>query len=572
MWVPRGLSVRVGKLLTKVFLDLLSSIDVKDEVGMELNSLLLYHFSRLILSVPCAEEAGVDGAGAKSNNRVHKLVRKRLQLTEAGSWRTLADDLSAQASSSSIAQDVGRAFSEEGIFRRVVSKVRGGCNRAAKNVLVGPVPLPPSEVTAAATKALFSTSPSNTPGACFPDFQQLPRCAISLKAVRRRVYSLRTAAEPGASGFRFSHLRTAMQIPEGSRAVQLWCQLWANGELPQVVVKPFLHLVARPFDKGGGGVRPIVLGELLVKLPMGCVLDVHQSAIQEILGYMGDIKVAETGERCMVKQFGVGMADGVGQLVTNMDTITKAAISLDLINAFGDTRRARVVSSMQGRLPSMIRAFRQLWDSGVHRVWVQVGPNQWESFAVYDGLFQGFCEASAAFALALQIELQRAAQEAADMGIRVQILSYNDDTYFVVDPHGAATVIAIIERILAEAGWQLQRSKCCAWVRDVSTVIGTLHSVVPQRLDGLPMTGTACDGDIECHLGPFGLSTEPAHRRLESAKRFAAKIRGLAWANLDISVLQSAWRLLHSSLSKSLAFDLRILSPQRSSQLARLGG
>ena len=45
----------------------------------------------------------------------------------------------------------------------------------------------------------------------------------------------------------------------------------------------FLDLAARPQDKGGGAVRPIVLSELLVKLALGAAADAHMEHVKKLV-------------------------------------------------------------------------------------------------------------------------------------------------------------------------------------------------------------------------------------------------------------------------------------------------
>ena len=101
-------------------------------------------------------------------------------------------------------------------------------------------------------------------------------------------------------------------------------------------------------------------------------------------------------------------------------------------------------------------------------------------------------------------------------------------------------------------GWQLQRHKCKAWLPSAVGLVESLDSIVPQVLDGLPLLGSAMEGELETHLGPFGVSASPACARLTHALRFADQIKKLLSAGLDMPSAHIAWCLVHGSLAKSL--------------------
>ena len=94
---------------------------------------------------------------------------------------------------------------------------------------------------------------------------------------------------------------------------------------------------------------------------------------------------------------------------------------------------------------------------------VETAPGRWECFKVFDGLFQGFCEATSVFALALRRALLNAAKRAAASGIELHILSYVDDTYINLPPDAVKPFLDILVKHLLVAGLVLQLYKCCVW-------------------------------------------------------------------------------------------------------------
>ena len=74
--------------------------------------------------------------------------------------------------------------------------------------------------------------------------------------------------------------------PRAVRALQQWCQLFCAARIPEPTISRLLDYVVRPLDKGGGRPRPIVLSELLLKLPMGCCVDAHRDRLQSLLAVL----------------------------------------------------------------------------------------------------------------------------------------------------------------------------------------------------------------------------------------------------------------------------------------------
>ena len=161
--------------------------------------------------------------------------------------------------------------------------VRGNCCKAAAQLLGGPSPLPPSEATAVATLQLFCTDP---PGpaqdeAATAPAADAPTVHVGERLVSDRIHRTRARAQPGSSGMRTGHVKALLLAPGGVGLAQQWCQRWAACSLPAAVVAPFVGLVARPLDKGGGKVRPIFLGKVPVKLALGSTIDALKGKLDE---------------------------------------------------------------------------------------------------------------------------------------------------------------------------------------------------------------------------------------------------------------------------------------------------
>ena len=182
-------------------------------------------------------------------------------------WAKLASELQIKCEAASAhgpALDKGRqAPSELRVMEQACAKVRGNCCKAAAQLLGGPSPLPPSEAMAAATLQLFCKDP---PGpaqdeAATAPADDAPTVHVGERLVSDRIHRMRVGAQPGGSGMRTGHIKALPLAPGGAGLAQQWGQRWAACSLPAAVAAPFIGLVARPLDKGGGKVRPIFLGE-----------------------------------------------------------------------------------------------------------------------------------------------------------------------------------------------------------------------------------------------------------------------------------------------------------------------
>ena len=156
---------------------------------------------------------------------------------------------------------------------------------------------------------------------------------------------MKVAAQPGASGTRPGHLKCLLLVPGGSAAFHQWVHRFCNRQLPPAMLEPFMHYMARPLDKGGGKVRPIVLGELLVKLALGCLVDVHRNALDSLFTGREDGGEPDAPRGGLFLQLGLTQCDGVSQMLGNARFLAsanphRAFIALDVKNAFGEMSRS----------------------------------------------------------------------------------------------------------------------------------------------------------------------------------------------------------------------------------------
>ncbi|CAK0830693.1 unnamed protein product, partial [Prorocentrum cordatum] len=241
-----------------------------------------------------------------------KVLRRKVQLAEAGKWHQLVDKLAEELRRSEASDEERRAWAredaeDEGAARRrrrgvAIGKVKCDCPRTGAQLLRGQSMLPPCRATADAQKKLLVLETS--------------------------------AADDVHLSTELASARAAGSEPRARlRVLARWTQQWADGAFPPWVVATLQERVLRPPRKPNGKPRNISLMECVLKLASGIVQDV----IREIGAKNG------TGEGLHWSQYG-GQPAGpelmlmVGQGMMNLKP-DLAYVNLDGENAYGRMNR-----------------------------------------------------------------------------------------------------------------------------------------------------------------------------------------------------------------------------------------
>eukprot|EP00973_Karenia_brevis_P080820 11212721-Karenia_brevis.AAC.1 len=87
------------------------------------------------------------------------------------------------------------------------------------------------------------------------------RVEVSISAVQTRIDQLRNGAQPGMSRTKNDMLGCIASAPGGRASLRTWCQLWADGKIPDRVAELLTQQLLRPLRKPNGKPRPIALLE-----------------------------------------------------------------------------------------------------------------------------------------------------------------------------------------------------------------------------------------------------------------------------------------------------------------------
>ena len=130
-----------------------------------------------------------------------------------------------------------------------------------------------------------------------------------------------------------------------------------------------------------------------------------------------------------------------------------------------------------------------------------------------------------------------------------------------MSPADLEVVWPLLQSCLSSAGLMLAPEKCKAYMPGATKANPKITRLLEQRFDGLPLLGTALNGDLESFLGPFSLGVQPAKERPERAIKLLAQIKAMTHEVLESSMLQAGWCLVSSCAAHNLDFDTRVHTP-----------
>ena len=296
-------------------------------------------------------------------------VRRRLELVERGDRVALLrehamrlDRDRKRAQRGGQPQHAGEE-DPEAWARRIVTKIKGGCIRIAARLETGDEHAPQDDDTAAAIEALVAVPPM--PGDSAEQQALAARIlakAPSVKlpgrrAVRTRAHLLRQAAEPGPSGWRNALIRGIALDPTGSEVLVRWCRIWAEGRPAAAVAQLWTQAVLVGLAKPSGGVRPIALGETLLKFAEVVLLEITADRTRQTLEpHQVGCRTPGGAEAAIAAIRAAARAPGV------------AVLQLDQKNAFGMISRREMMEAMIETAPQLARAAACQWQAPVARV------------------------------------------------------------------------------------------------------------------------------------------------------------------------------------------------------------
>ena len=180
--------------------------------------------------------------------------------------------------------------------------------------------------------------------ACNDPIPQLPTNAPRLiinvqdptvqKSVRDIFRRQANGSTPGPLGITGEHLHAIAEDDDCLRGLALILQLIINGDLSPTIQEYILTSTLIALPKGADGVRPIAIGDQLLRAANAYVNKIVQPRARTL---------------CEPHQFGLGTPGGVERVVLSVDamlhdpTHRMTAFLTDIINAFNTKSRAKIL-------------------------------------------------------------------------------------------------------------------------------------------------------------------------------------------------------------------------------------
>ena len=313
-------------------------------------------------------------------------------------------------------------------------------------------------------------------------------------------------------------------------------------------------------DKGGGAIRPILIGMIWSKLLSHLLLQPAKSDLEPFLKH---------------RQFGIGTPQGGLAMTTaikahleqNPDHVVAC---LDFKNAFGTIDR-----------PTCIKALRELcphqpaWLDAVHVLlsWpaLVVNPAENHLAKTYDGLPQGDPLSTLIFSLSMTEILHKAVRQTTS---EVTILSYIDDTTLLGPADEVSQTIQALPRALAGTGLSLQTQKTQVWAPREAQILNHPHlkHLREQMKDprGLVILGEAMGEDPTdpYPMGNEAFITDHLRDVTQAVKEDLDKIAVLPERlEGETAGLQVAWALISKTLPPRVVHLLRAHPVQQTQEM-----
>jgi hypothetical protein len=358
-----------------------------------------------------------------------------------------------------------------------------------------------------------------------------PPALVTMEQLGAVLRGLKKGKAAGPSGTTYEHLTAAVTGSEEGMAVLLeLANLMLSGSLPHCPELTDCRLVA--VRKPNDGVRPIAIGEVLVRIASLCALAACPGA----------------GADLAPLQLGVGVSGGSEA----MGHALRAAIAaepdavlaqVDFENAFNTPLRSELISAARVRTPALERYVT--WLYGRHaRLFVEGAPPGEAPILSQRGVRQGDPLGPLLFANLLQGPLEQAIAAAPS----TKSCAVHDDAVLQGTPDDVRASLEKLQELTAPLGMRVRQDKCAVYspraelAAALARDLGMRHAV-----DGIVAAGSP--------VGSDSFVRAYVERRVDIVRGVVARLRELV-GHLSP---QDGFLLLRCSISSRLTFLQRVV-------------
>jgi len=451
-------------------------------------------------------------------------LRNRLNLFFAGDLLTLANTTitrrSRAASTPSPPSEATVDSRQAAIAERILTRT-GSVRRAAKKLRESPLTQPPSTSSLHASfrdlcpqpgdpvpnpplcDALLQPQPRSYPPLTDPDISDAAPAQFGFDDFSASVLSHDTGSSPGLSGLSFSTLRTLFSIDDAlGQHLAAILNTILSGKTNPITRRLLTAGRAVLIPKSNGGVRPIVVGECIIRL-------VAHMALKNV--------TTEMHSHFLPHQLGCGIPSGADAATALIQATLDAhpewvAISLDVRNAFNTFDRNTTWEPVRAITPSLFPLFAYLYGAPSDQIFTDT-DNTIRTIPSTMGSRQGCVLGTFAYAIALQPTLQTINRH--HLATRQAFaISYVDDAVIVAPPQEAINVMRLYSRLISmQTLSTLRIDKCHAFSPTHSEHTMHTHFNLPQECssstEGLNILGTAVTHSLDFSLAHVKASLEP---------------------------------------------------------------
>ena len=387
-------------------------------------------------------------ADSRSSRGRDRRVLKRLQLLHEGVVPETCSPVQRRRKQHDEQRALARAIHRE--------MCAGNLGKAARRLDAEPLAAPTPEVMAA-LEQLHPAAPAPT----IPP-TQAPPALITADILRNVLRRVPRNSAAGPSGWTYEHVRAAVNGSEAAfDSLLRFVQYAVGGKLPHLPALMASRLV--PLQKRQGGVRPIAVGEVLLRLAALCAT----AACHEV------------GPGLAPLQLGVGVPGGaqcVGQalragILSHPGDVT---IQLDWKNAFNSVSRQVMIDTVAARAPALLPfaawAYRE-----PAALWVRDAPPSSPLIMSRAGVRQGDPCGPLLFALTLQATLEHVQDAHPEVGV----IAFADDTFLQGPAPAAAAAFRHLCRLGADIGLEVQEHKCSVFSPEHASAAGVAQALEP---------------------------------------------------------------------------------------------